>query len=61
MAEWLKAHDSKSCGVARFSEVRILSLPPNYEKATEKRSFSRSLKEMKIESLLSYFYFLKDS
>ncbi len=28
VAEWLKAHDSKSCGPARVSEVRILSLPP---------------------------------
>lgn len=28
MAEWLKAHDSKSCGRANVSEVRILSLPP---------------------------------
>ncbi len=28
VAEWLKAHDSKSCGLARVSEVRILSLPP---------------------------------
>ena len=28
VAEWLKAHDSKSCGVARLSKVRILSLPP---------------------------------
>ena len=39
MAEWLKAHDSKSCGLARVSEVRILSLPPETEE----------------ESLLSYF------
>ena len=39
VAEWLKAHDSKSCGLARVSEVRILSLPP----------------ETKEESLLSYF------
>ena len=29
MAEWLKAHDSKSCGLATVSEVRILSLPPS--------------------------------
>ena len=29
VAEWLKAHDSKSCGVARLSKVRILSLPPS--------------------------------
>ena len=29
MAEWLKAHDSKSCGRVTVSEVRILSLPPN--------------------------------
>jgi hypothetical protein len=28
VAEWLKAHDSKSCGPLRVSEVRILSLPP---------------------------------
>ena len=28
VAEWLKAHDSKSCGLATVSEVRILSLPP---------------------------------
>ncbi len=28
VAEWLKAHDSKSCGRLRVSEVRILSLPP---------------------------------
>ena len=28
VAEWLKAHDSKSCGRANVSEVRILSLPP---------------------------------
>ena len=34
MAEWLKAHDSKSCGLARVSEVRILSLPPR-QKATD--------------------------
>ena len=39
MAEWLKAHDSKSCGRASVSEVRILSLPP----------------EAKEESLLSCF------
>ena len=32
VAEWLKAHDSKSCGVARLSEVRILSLPPRLQK-----------------------------
>lgn len=31
MAEWLKAHDSKSCGRVTVSEVRILSLPPNYD------------------------------
>ena len=30
MAEWLKAHDSKSCGRANVSEVRILSLPPDF-------------------------------
>ena len=41
VAEWLKAHDSKSCGLATVSEVRILSLPP----------------KNKIESLLSYFVF----
>ena len=41
MAEWLKAHDSKSCGRVTVSEVRILSLPP----------------KNKIESLLSYFVF----
>ena len=29
VAEWLKAHDSKSCGRASVSKVRILSLPPN--------------------------------
>ncbi len=29
VAEWLKAHDSKSCGRASVSEVRILSLPPS--------------------------------
>lgn len=29
VAEWLKAHDSKSCRVARLSEVRIPSLPPD--------------------------------
>ena len=29
MAEWLKAHDSKSCDGATRSEVRILSLPPD--------------------------------
>ena len=28
VAEWLKAHDSKSCGRVTVSEVRILSLPP---------------------------------
>ena len=28
MAEWLKAHDSKSCELATVPEVRILSLPP---------------------------------
>ena len=28
VAEWLKAHDSKSCGHLVVSEVRILSLPP---------------------------------
>ena len=39
VAEWLKAHDSKSCGRVTVSEVRILSLPP----------------ETKEESLLSYF------
>lgn len=39
VAEWLKAHDSKSCGRASVSEVRILSLPP----------------EAKEESLLSCF------
>lgn len=37
VAEWLKAHDSKSCGPLRVSEVRILSLPPHsygmYQKA----------------------------
>lgn len=31
MAEWLKAHDSKSCGLATVSKVRILSLPPETE------------------------------
>ena len=30
VAEWLKAHDSKSCGRSRVSEVRILSLPPHF-------------------------------
>ena len=29
MAEWLKAHDSKSCDGLRRSKVRILSLPPS--------------------------------
>ena len=29
VAEWLKAHDSKSCGRVTVSEVRILSLPPH--------------------------------
>ena len=28
VAEWLKAHDSKSCRRATVSKVRILSLPP---------------------------------
>lgn len=28
VAEWLKAHDSKSCELARVPEVRILSFPP---------------------------------
>ena len=36
MAEWLKAHDSKSCGLARVSEVRILSLPPRSDERAQK-------------------------
>ena len=35
VAEWLKAHDSKSCGRASVSEVRILSLPPGMLKIYE--------------------------
>ena len=31
VAEWLKAHDSKSCGRVTVSEVRILSLPPRLQ------------------------------
>ena len=29
VAEWLKAHDSKSCRLARVSGVRISPLPPS--------------------------------
>ena len=36
VAEWLKAHDSKSCGRASVSEVRILSLPPLPSGSTQK-------------------------
>ena len=32
VAEWLKAHDSKSCGRVTVSEVRILSLPPRLQR-----------------------------
>ena len=35
VAEWLKAHDSKSCGRVTVSEVRILSLPPKCFIATK--------------------------
>ena len=31
MAEWLKAHDSKSCGPATVSGVRISPLPPGVD------------------------------
>ena len=41
VAEWLKAHDSKSCGLATVSEVRILSLPPNIEKDPHGGLFKR--------------------
>ena len=55
MAEWLKAHAWKACKGATSSQVRILSLPPNFDRP-EARSGSSGLKEIKIESLLSYFY-----
>ena len=41
VAEWLKAHDSKSCGLATVSEVRILSLPPKRKESTM-QTFLRS-------------------
>ncbi len=60
VAEWWKAHGSKSCGSARFSEVRSLSLPPLVLKSVS-FGFGPSVRilslppETKEESLLSYF------
>ena len=39
VAEWLKAHDSKSCNGLRRSGVRIPSLPPSLD-SKETRSVS---------------------
>ena len=36
VAEWLKAHDSKSCGHLVVSEVRILSLPPSLQTSSRR-------------------------
>ena len=43
------------------SQVRILSLPPIKEKKPGKRSFPGKLRTIKIESLLSYFYWTKSA
>ncbi len=55
MAEWLKAHDSKSCGPKGLGGSNPLA-SANSKNKLEKRSFSSRLEEIKIESLLSYFY-----
>ena len=50
VAEWLKAHDSKSCGRASVSEVRILSLPPE---AKEESKLSCFVSEGSTENNIS--------
>ena len=51
VAEWLKAHDSKSCGRVTVSEVRILSLPPRCLRNASKSETRISLRSMRILSL----------
>ena len=51
MAEWLKAHDSKSCGLARVSKVRILSLPPLPDGSVQKAGLGSRCRSMRILSL----------
>ena len=70
VAEWLKAHDSKSCRVARLSEVRIPSLPPRLLRDVLKSRIRLSLHSNRIPSyailriaVLGYFlwdFFLRD-
>ena len=48
VAERFKAHAWKACNGATRSEVRILSLPPGFRRAVEKRRFSSRPREVKI-------------
>ena len=58
VAEWLKAHDSKSCRVARLSEVRIPSLPPKWKNVAEPRSGSRNTNKIKNREFTLVFFVL---
>ena len=61
VAEWLKAHDSKSCGVARLSKVRILSLPPRFQKPYRTDSFfeSNPFASATVPEAVSYGFVLR--
>ena len=41
VSEWFKEHAWKACVRATVPEVRILSLPPGYERVAETRSVSK--------------------